>query len=142
MPLPSAEITRAIALVDLCVLSRSVELLDVGGAPCRGVLHLALAHVLAGRPLERRSGLLEGSPRRLHRRKAAQPVGVALLWQVQERIGWTEVRVAAVAVREALDFDSAEDRRERAAVTGFDRSMRDAVGIDHALHAHLVDGPQ
>ena len=131
-----------VGLIDLRAGSRRVELLDVGGAPCREVLHLALAHVLAGRPLERRGSLLEGSPRRLDRREAAQPVGVSLGGQVQQGICWMKVRVTAVAIREAFDVDGAKDRRERAAVTGFDRSMRDAVGIDHALDAHLVDGPK
>ena len=122
----------------LGVGSGGVELLDVGGSPPGKGLDLAFGNVLAGGAFDGSAGLLEGPSRRLDRRQATKPVGVAFGGQVEDTVGGVEVRVATMPVGETLHVDPAEDGRQRPPVAGLNSAVRDRLGVEHRFEALAV----
>jgi hypothetical protein len=122
-------------------LAGRVEVLDVRGRPGGQRLDLAFAELAARGAADRLGRFFERSPRALDGGEAPEPVGVALVGQVELAVGGIQVGVTAAAVGEPGDGDVAEDRGQRTDVAGLDGAVTFAVGVVH-LGPLLAHGAQ
>ncbi len=105
-----------IACIALRRLAAGIEGLDVGGGRLGQALHLALAQLLARCPADRANRVVEGSPRRLDSRQAAQAVGLALGREVELGIGRVQAFPAGAPISDAGHRHLAQDRLQVSAV--------------------------
>lgn len=120
-------------------LRGGVELLEVRRRGRGEGFHLAFAHGLPAASFDRVGGGVERAPGGLDRRDKAQPVAVALGGQVQHAVGGVQVRLAALAVGEALHAHHPEYRRQPPAVARLDTVAGHPGGVDN-LDASLAFG--
>jgi hypothetical protein len=106
-----------------------VEGLEVHRCRRGQALHLALAHLLAGRSLDGLHRLVETTAGTFHRGQLAQPVGLLLLWQVEPGVGRIQVRAATLAVGDPADLGLAEHGGQRAGVADLNRPVRHRMGV-------------
>ena len=119
-----------------------VEALDVSCRAAGQLLDLSLAEADAGRALDRGPRLLVTAPGALDRGELAQAVGVDLLWQVELGVFQMEVLPLLGALGEAADRDLAEDRLERAHMSGLDYAMKLASSVAYLIGTRLAGGAQ
>jgi len=118
-----------------------VEVVDVGRAAGRELLHLTLGHRHTGGPADRLGRVLIGAAGRLDCGQAAQTVGMAFLGEVQRGVRGVQVRHPPMAIGKTLDHHGAEHGGELTGVPGLDAAVGDTVDAHH-LDSRLSLGAQ